>query len=132
MYGTLHFDFASSILSQHFSYLWKLCFFLFVKNISVSVPVGIDRVNVTAQNDQLVLSWQKVKNSNTSYMLRDDNKTEISILGLHNLSVLTYTVSSLSPGTKYNFTLYTIFEGVRSRGLNFTAVTGFIIDFYPS
>ncbi|XP_062848051.1 receptor-type tyrosine-protein phosphatase H-like [Trichomycterus rosablanca] len=91
---------------------------------AVTMPARVDRVNVTQQNDsQLVLSWQKVKSSNTSYILKDDNRTETSIIGLHNVLVLTHTVSSLSPGTKYNFTLYTVFEGVRSRGLNFTAVT---------
>lgn len=34
-----------------------------------------------------------------------------------------YTVTSLSPGTKYNFTLYSALNGVRSRGYQFTAET---------
>ncbi|KAI7794809.1 putative receptor-type tyrosine-protein phosphatase H-like [Triplophysa rosa] len=35
----------------------------------------------------------------------------------------TYTVTSLSPGTKYNFTLYWVLNGVRSRGYEFTDET---------
>nr|XP_055038964.1 receptor-type tyrosine-protein phosphatase H-like [Misgurnus anguillicaudatus] len=35
----------------------------------------------------------------------------------------TYKVTSLSPGTKYNFTLYSVLYGIRSRGYNFSAET---------
>lgn len=98
--------------------------------LSVSVPVNVLRVNVTHRyENQLVLSWEKVNSSSAGYILRQNNINETSVTELDEGSVVTYTVSSLSPGTKYTFTLYTVFEGVRSRGLNFSSATGLKLTF---
>lgn len=85
----------------------------------------MERVNVTQQfADRLELSWKHVKGKNISYILRYSSKDETTIAALEKGSVMTHMVSSLSPGTRYSFTLYTVFEGVRSRGLTFSSVTG--------
>lgn len=89
------------------------------------MPVNVARVNVTQQlADGLELSWEEVKGSNLSYILRRGGGAETPVAVLENAPVIRHTISSLSPRTKYSFTLYTVFEGVKSRGLTFTSVTG--------
>lgn len=96
----------------------------------IPVPVNVARVIVTQRfADRLELSWEEVKSNNTNYILRHSSKAETTITVLAENSVMTHTVSSLSPGTRYSFTLYTVFEGVRSRGLTFTSVTGLVYLF---
>lgn len=93
--------------------------------VFVSVPVNVERVNVTQRfPDRLELSWKHVKSNNITYILRHSSKAETTIAALERGSVMTHMVSSLSPGTRYSFTLYTVFDGVRSRGLTFSSVTG--------
>ncbi|KAL7886711.1 hypothetical protein AOLI_G00044320 [Acnodon oligacanthus] len=90
----------------------------------VTMPINVPRVNVMQQSENyLVLSWEKVNSNNISYILIHGNGTETSITDSDKNSTVTYTVTSLSPGTKYTFTLYTVLEGVRSRGLKFSSVT---------
>ncbi|KAK3571665.1 hypothetical protein QTP86_015979 [Hemibagrus guttatus] len=91
---------------------------------TATMPVNVARVNVSQRfADRLELSWDKVRSDNISYVLRDSSKDETTVAALGKGSAMTHTVSSLSPATRYNFTLYTVFEGVRSRGLTFTSVT---------
>ncbi|XP_076826378.1 receptor-type tyrosine-protein phosphatase H-like isoform X2 [Brachyhypopomus gauderio] len=93
----------------------------------ITLPVNVARVNVTQRSEnELVLSWAKVNHSNVSYILRHGNGTETPIMDSDPGSVVTHNVSSLSPGTRYSFTLYTVSEGIRSRGLNFSSVTAFL------
>ncbi|XP_030622916.1 fibronectin-like [Chanos chanos] len=91
---------------------------------NVTIPSNVDSVSVTDRTETaLTLQWNKVNNSNEySYTLTFSNGTEIPITASEGSDTVTYTVSSLSPGTKYTFTLYTVFEGVRSSGFNFSAV----------
>ncbi|KAK1795404.1 hypothetical protein P4O66_010569, partial [Electrophorus voltai] len=99
---------------------------------AVTMPVNVPRVNVSQRfENELVLAWAKVNSSNVGYVLRHRDGTEILIMGSQPGSVVTHNVSSLSPGTKYSFTLYTVFEGTRSRGLNFSSYTGLmkLIDY---
>ncbi|XP_026802950.1 tenascin-X isoform X4 [Pangasianodon hypophthalmus] len=94
---------------------------------AATMPLNVASVNVTQRfANRLELSWEEVKSNNISYILRHGSKAETTIAALEKSSVMTHTVSSLSPGTRYNFTLYTVFEGVRSRGLTFSSVTGVI------
>ncbi|XP_066539868.1 receptor-type tyrosine-protein phosphatase H-like isoform X2 [Hoplias malabaricus] len=94
---------------------------------TVTMPVSVLRVNVTElYENQLRLSWEKVTGNNISYILRE-NKMETLILEPDQGSSVNYTVTSHSPGSKYTFTLYTLFEGVRSRGLNFSFVTASVM-----
>ncbi|XP_026802948.1 receptor-type tyrosine-protein phosphatase H isoform X2 [Pangasianodon hypophthalmus] len=91
---------------------------------AATMPLNVASVNVTQRfANRLELSWEEVKSNNISYILRHGSKAETTIAALEKSSVMTHTVSSLSPGTRYNFTLYTVFEGVRSRGLTFSSVT---------
>ncbi|XP_030622917.1 receptor-type tyrosine-protein phosphatase eta [Chanos chanos] len=91
----------------------------------VTTPSNILTVNLTSRTEnQLTLEWTKVKNnSNYNYTLRYNNRTETNIIVSQDSDVVTHNISSLSSGTKYFFTLYTVFEGVRSSGYNFSQVT---------
>ena len=106
-------------LSLSFSSLSLSLFF------SLSAPSSVASVTVKSRTETaLTLEWNKVNNSNIySYRLTDHNGINISISGSEGDSVVTHTVSPLSPGTKYSLTLYTVFEGVESSGYNFTSVT---------
>ena len=42
----------------------------------------------------------------------------------------THKVSGLTSGTKYDFTLFTVFEYAKSSGVNLTAVTGKMFSSY--
>lgn len=120
-----------TIVKNFYVYLYNIfCLFNMQENLGifvfVSVPVNVARVNITQRfADCLELSWEKVKSNNISYILKDSSKAENTIAASDKDSVMTHIVSSLSPGTRYSFTLYTVFDGIRSRGLNFTSSTGF-------
>ena len=89
---------------------------------SPSAPPDVTQVNVATRSEtHIELEWTKVDNINT-YILKS-NETETPINGSDGNKV-THTVSSLSAGTKYSFTLFTVFEEVRSTGYIFSAVTG--------
>ncbi|XP_076148384.1 uncharacterized protein LOC143132618 [Alosa pseudoharengus] len=92
---------------------------------AVTVPPDVIEVNVVTRSEtQLELEWTKVNNNNNYiYMLRNSNGAEASITGLHEGTTVKHTISSLSAGTKYSFTLFTVFEGVRSTGYNFSEFT---------
>ncbi|XP_049319845.1 receptor-type tyrosine-protein phosphatase H isoform X2 [Astyanax mexicanus] len=91
---------------------------------SVTTPSSVNSISVKSRSENgLTLQWNKVNNSNSySYRLNYDG-INININGSEGGSVVNYTVSSLSPGTKYTFTLYTVFKEVESSGFNFTNVT---------
>ncbi|XP_072547508.1 receptor-type tyrosine-protein phosphatase H [Salminus brasiliensis] len=91
---------------------------------SVTIPSSVNSVSVKSRTEtELTLEWDKVNNS-SSYIYRlNFNGRNNTINGSEGGSVVTLTVSSLSPGTKYTFTLYTVFEGVESSGYTFTSVT---------
>ena len=90
---------------------------------SPSVPPAVTEVNVATRSEtHIELEWTKVNNIKT-YILKSDDGTETPITGLDGNKV-THRVSSLSAGTKYSFTLFTVFEEVRSTGYIFSAVTG--------
>ncbi|KAL2078924.1 hypothetical protein ACEWY4_024668 [Coilia grayii] len=95
----------------------------------VTAPPDVLQVNlITRSETHLQLEWSKVSNNNNSkYTLRFSNGTESSITGPDGGTTVTHTVSSLSPGTKYSFTLFTVFEGVRSTGFDFQYVTGLFL-----
>lgn len=78
-------------------------------------------MNVTQLNDgHATLMWHKNNDLRYSYVLKY-GAFEISIRDIYDQSsIVTYTDSYLFPGTAYIFTLYTVFEGVRSRGYNFS------------
>lgn len=91
----------------------------------LSAPSNVVGVSVKARSEvTITFEWYKVGNNNAyAYILRQSNSKEALTPVYWGGAVATQTVSSLSPGTKYNFTLYTVFGGERSRGYNFSAVT---------
>ncbi|KAM4715240.1 receptor-type tyrosine-protein phosphatase H-like [Anableps anableps] len=74
---------------------------------------------VTQTETSITLRWTKVGDID-SYTL-SYNGEEVNIT--HSERGGTHTVSGLSSGTRYSFTLFTVFEGVRSSGTTITAVT---------
>ncbi len=92
-----------------------------------SAPENVKDVKVLNRSENsLTLMWDKVNNISTYFLLFDNNgvlREEIVSVSSQGATV-TYEVSSLSAGTKYNFTLITVFEEVNSTGYTFEAVTG--------
>ncbi|KAM9436508.1 receptor-type tyrosine-protein phosphatase H-like [Clarias gariepinus] len=91
---------------------------------AVTTPENVANVSVTNRSEtELILEWEKVNNnSNYNYLLSYNNQS-VTISELGGGSTVTYTVTDLTAGTEYNFTLYTVFKEVLSAGHNFTAVT---------
>ncbi|KAF7229842.1 transcript variant X1 [Nothobranchius furzeri] len=74
------------------------------------------------QNEtSITLQWSKVNNS-VSFVLQF-NGTETNISAPAGDGPVTYTVSSLTAGTKYTFTLFSVFENIWSSGVELTAAT---------
>lgn len=73
----------------------------------------------------ITLQWS-IDNNNQiySYVLINSNGVVSEINATETETKVTHTVSDLSPGTKYSFTLYTVFDEVRSSGYNFSSATG--------
>ncbi|XP_073797528.1 receptor-type tyrosine-protein phosphatase H isoform X2 [Danio rerio] len=87
---------------------------------NVTVPPNVESVSVIAQSEnEITLQWKKDK-AEYFYELRYEDKVETPP---STQSTVEYLVKSLSPGTKYAFTLYTVFEGLKSSGFSFSAVT---------
>lgn len=70
--------------------------------------------------------WDKVNNiSNYILQYEKNGSFTMKIISVsHREASVTYDVSSLDAGKKYNFTLITEFEGVNSTGYRFSNVTG--------
>ncbi|XP_073720148.1 receptor-type tyrosine-protein phosphatase eta-like [Misgurnus anguillicaudatus] len=86
---------------------------------TVTSPPDIDHIH-TWQNDKYIdLYWHNY-DSKYDYVLKFEN-SEIFIFGY--LGIMRHSISSLSPLTRYNFTLFTVFKNVKSRGYNFSLVT---------
>ncbi|XP_030611081.1 receptor-type tyrosine-protein phosphatase H-like [Archocentrus centrarchus] len=96
-----------------------------VNHIAVTAPGRVTAVNEVRQNETSIsLKWDKVDNISEYFLQYDDNGSVIK----KNISVsqegpVEYVVSPLTAGTIYSFTLFTVFEGVKSTGYTFTAVT---------
>uniref|UniRef100_A0A672GU23 Uncharacterized protein n=1 Tax=Salarias fasciatus TaxID=181472 RepID=A0A672GU23_SALFA len=90
---------------------------------AVTAPPSITSLGVSRKNESSVtLQWSKV-NNNISFILQF-NGTETNITAPDGDGPVTHTVSSLTPSTIYTFTVYSVFENVRSSGVSITAVTG--------
>ncbi|XP_070849915.1 tenascin-like [Chaetodon trifascialis] len=89
---------------------------------AVTAPPNPDNFRSTGQNEtSITLQWNEVNDSRSFILQYDD--TEINITAPDGDGGVTHTVSSLTAGTKYTFTLFSVFEDVRSSGVNITAVT---------
>ncbi|XP_017274033.2 receptor-type tyrosine-protein phosphatase H isoform X3 [Kryptolebias marmoratus] len=87
-------------------------------------PGNVGNVTVVTQNESsITLQWEKVDNILTYILLNiNDDRTENVSASSEGTSV-THVVSGLEAGKKYNFTLYTVEDGLNSSGRNITAVT---------
>ncbi|KAK5606374.1 hypothetical protein CRENBAI_022214 [Crenichthys baileyi] len=89
---------------------------------AVTVPQNIEDFRTSGQNEtSITLQWNKI-NNNTSFVLQF-NGLERYISAPDGDGPVTYTVSSLTAGTRYTFTLFSVFENMRSRGVSTITVT---------
>ncbi|XP_034427241.1 receptor-type tyrosine-protein phosphatase H-like isoform X1 [Hippoglossus hippoglossus] len=89
---------------------------------AVTVPLNAGQFQSVGQNETSVtLQWNKVNGSLTYTLV--SIKGEISVTALEIDQQVTHTISDLSSGTKYDISLFTVFETVRSSGVNLTVVT---------
>ncbi|XP_047241310.1 receptor-type tyrosine-protein phosphatase H-like [Girardinichthys multiradiatus] len=85
-------------------------------------PENAEAFRSSAQDEtSITLQWNKV-NNNTSFVLQF-NGTETNISEPDGDGPVNHTVSSLTAGTRYTFTLFSVFENVRSSGVSIAAVT---------
>uniref|UniRef100_A0A4W5RID3 protein-tyrosine-phosphatase n=1 Tax=Hucho hucho TaxID=62062 RepID=A0A4W5RID3_9TELE len=95
-------------------------------NISaITRPLSVGAVNVTGQNEtSITLQWNKVNGAGITYELLNTSRTITIIPASDESGTVTYIVSPLTAGTKYELTLFSLFEGVRSTvGSQLSAVT---------
>ncbi|XP_025765352.1 receptor-type tyrosine-protein phosphatase H isoform X2 [Oreochromis niloticus] len=84
-------------------------------------PDNVNRVNVTTQNaSSIFLTWNKVDNIPT-YILQYGDITEK--INKAEEEPIEHVVTSLTAGTNYTFTLFTVSDGLNSSGYRFSAVT---------
>ncbi|XP_076008083.1 receptor-type tyrosine-protein phosphatase H-like isoform X2 [Genypterus blacodes] len=89
---------------------------------AVTAPERVKEVTVVTQNESsITLRWMKVGSIPMYILQYKDNTKDIIIPDGE--TEMDYVVSPLTAGTKYNFTIFTIFENVTSSGENFLAVT---------
>ncbi|XP_039991340.1 receptor-type tyrosine-protein phosphatase H-like [Xiphias gladius] len=91
-----------------------------------TAPENVESVTVLSQNvSSITLMWNKVNNFSTYILQYDNNNSPIT--GKNNAShqeaSVTHVVHSLTAGTKYNFSLITVYGGLNSTGYTFEAVT---------
>ncbi|KAM4564958.1 tenascin-like [Fundulus diaphanus] len=90
---------------------------------AVTAPKNAEAVRGSEHTEtSITLQWNKVS-SNTSFVLQF-NGTETNISAPDGDGPVNHTVSSLTAGTKYTFMLFSVFENIRSSGVQLTAVTG--------
>ncbi|XP_045921595.1 uncharacterized protein LOC123981034 [Micropterus dolomieu] len=89
---------------------------------STTPPNAEDFRPIRQDETSITLQWNKVNNS-ISFILQS-NGAEISIPAPNNYyGPVTHRVPFLTAATEYTFTLFSVFENVRSSGVNITAVT---------
>ncbi|KAK5621127.1 hypothetical protein CRENBAI_013465 [Crenichthys baileyi] len=93
-----------------------------VSIVAATAPKNTDSFRQSEQNEtSITLQWNRV-NNDTSFVLQF-NGTETFISSSGGDGPVTHTVSSLTAGARYIFTLFSVFENVRSRGFSIVAAT---------
>lgn len=90
--------------------------------LSTAPPNVEGVIAVRRSESSITLQLEKVKNI-TTYTLKYDD-VEMNISEADEGTTVVYSVAPLAAARKYNFTLFTVEEGVRSSGYTFYAVTG--------
>ncbi|XP_038592525.1 receptor-type tyrosine-protein phosphatase H-like isoform X3 [Micropterus salmoides] len=89
---------------------------------AVTAPRNTEEFKSVGQNEtSITLQWKKVKEALSYIILFNGN--EINVTASEGQEHVTHTIMELTSGTKYNFSLFTVFENVRSSGVDITAVT---------
>ncbi|XP_023201765.1 uncharacterized protein LOC111610914 isoform X2 [Xiphophorus maculatus] len=90
---------------------------------AVTAPRNTEGFTASAQNESsITLQWNKINNS-TSFVLQYD-VIETNIRAPDGDGPVIHTVSFLTAGTRYTFTLFSVLDNVRSSGVSITAFTG--------
>ncbi|XP_020567210.1 tenascin-R-like [Oryzias latipes] len=88
-----------------------------------TAPQNAENFRASAQTEtSITLEWSRM-NTNVSFILQF-NGTETNISATEGGGPVSYTVTSLTARTEYTFTLFCVFEGIRSSGVRVTALTG--------
>ncbi|XP_077359355.1 receptor-type tyrosine-protein phosphatase H-like isoform X2 [Festucalex cinctus] len=93
---------------------------------AVTAPKNVEHVHVLTQTvSSITLSWSEVGASSTYILQYGNHSTAVegTNSALSPKSTVTHEVPSLVAGTKYNFTLITVFENITSTGFTFDAAT---------
>ncbi|XP_062267958.1 receptor-type tyrosine-protein phosphatase H-like, partial [Platichthys flesus] len=90
---------------------------------SFTAPPNAEDFKSVGQNETSVtLQWKKVENILT-YVLVSSDGLETNVTAEIANEPVTHVTSGLTNGTKYNFTLFTVSENVRSSGVSISAFT---------
>ncbi|XP_034563692.1 receptor-type tyrosine-protein phosphatase H-like isoform X2 [Notolabrus celidotus] len=90
-----------------------------VKYTAVTAPLNTDQLRSVEQTEtSITLQWTKVNGSFDYTLVYHENEINISASKGHEV-----TVKNLTNTTRYNFTLFTVFENVRSSGVTIMAPT---------
>ncbi|XP_062267957.1 uncharacterized protein LOC133973893, partial [Platichthys flesus] len=82
---------------------------------------AVDFKSVGQNETSVTLQWKKVENILTYVLVSSDGETNVTA-EIGNEPV-THVTSGLTNGTKYNFTLFTVSENIRSSGVSISAFT---------
>lgn len=89
----------------------------------ILAPRNAEELESVGQNEtSITLQWRKV-NAILNYTLVI-NTSMINVSASEGLDKVKYVISNLTSGTKYNVSLLTVFENVKSTGVNYFADTG--------
>ncbi|XP_056883407.1 C-type mannose receptor 2-like isoform X1 [Takifugu flavidus] len=87
-----------------------------------TIPPNAANLKLVQRNETaLTLQWDRVK-FNVSFILQSGSR-KMTILVPYGNGPISYTVSSLTPGTQYTFILFSVLDHITSSGVNITAVT---------
>ena len=90
-------------------------YILYLRNTEVFQAIAQNETSITLQ-------WNKVDEILNYRLLF--NGIEIDVTASVGHEQVTHTITGLTSGTKYDFTLFTVFENVSSSGVNLSAATG--------
>ncbi|XP_048028346.1 receptor-type tyrosine-protein phosphatase H-like [Megalobrama amblycephala] len=92
-------------------------------SLSSSVPSNVESVFVIDRKEtEMTFEWIKVNNRN-GYTYKLEFIDKIESIPTTSGSAVVYRVTPLPSGTEVFFTLYTVFEGVKSSGFSFSNIT---------
>ena len=88
----------------------------------ILAPLNVKEFKSVGQTEtSITLQWNKVDDILNYTLVFNGSEINVTASGKDQV---TYIHSGLTSGTKYDFTLFTVFEYAKSSGVNLTAVTG--------